>query len=102
MDFMNAERPKVLFRGESMVEGWPQKIIDAQAISVCEVHGNEVSRIRYGREKVDWGANVRSCRDCGVIKDEFHVEGCDVEECPGCGGQRFNCECESDAESEDE
>jgi hypothetical protein len=28
-----------------------------------------------------------------VIKDEFHVQGCDAEECPHCHGQLFLCDC---------
>jgi len=93
---MSKPHPLIIYRGVSMIEGWPEKIRDAQAITTCVVNGREVSRIRYGEEKRDWGADHRACRDCGVIKGEFHVEGCDVESCAGCGGQRISCDCATD------
>jgi hypothetical protein len=91
---MNMPKAKVIYRGISMIEGWPEKIQEAQRITTCEANGAEVPRVRYGEEPDDWGANERPCHDCGVIKGEFHVEGCDVEQCAGCGEQRFNCDCE--------
>jgi hypothetical protein len=85
-----------------MIKGWPEKIQAAQTIVTCEIHGAEVARVRYGDEEDDWGADKLPCHDCGVLKDELHVEGCDVERCAGCGGQRFNCDCEGTAEADDE
>jgi hypothetical protein len=90
---------KVIYRGTSMAADWPEKIRQAQEIRTCFANGQDILRIRYGDEEDDWGADIRPCHDCGVIKSEFHVEGCDVERCAGCGGQRFNCDCEP---SEDE
>jgi hypothetical protein len=91
---MTEERKKITYRGVSMIEGWPAKIAKAQLIQTCLIGEREVSRVRYGDEPDDWGANDRPCHDCAVIKGEFHVEGCDVERCAGCGGQRRNCDCE--------
>lgn len=37
--------------------------------------------------------NNRRCHDCGVKIGEIHHPGCDMEECPRCGGQYFICDC---------
>ena len=33
-----------MYRGVSMIEGWPEKIQAAQAILTCEINGAEVPR----------------------------------------------------------
>jgi hypothetical protein len=50
--------------------------------------------IPYGAEDVDWraGAGVR-CHDCFVEPGGFHHSGCDVGQCPRCGGQLITCDC---------
>lgn len=88
-------KKKVSYRGVQMLEGWPEKIQEAQLIATCSPNGVEMERVRYGFEEEDWGANERPCHDCRVIKGEFHVPGCDVERCPACGGQvLMGCDCD--------
>lgn len=33
------------------------------------------------------------CWDCGVKTGEYHHPGCDMEQCPFCGGQFISCDC---------
>lgn len=98
---MTTDRPKVMYRGVSMIEGWPEKIQAAQAILTCEINGTEVPRVRYGEEEDDWGANTRPCHDCGVLKGELHAEGCDVERC-WMWWTAIHCDCEGSGEIDGE
>ena len=34
-----------------------------------------------------------NCHDCGVGPGKYHHPGCDMAECPRCGGQVIFCEC---------
>lgn len=80
---------RVEFRGHTVASFWPAKLNQTQSQLKYVV---ELARVRYGDE-VDWHADAAPCHDCGAIKGELHVDGCDVEQCPACGGQAFGCEC---------
>lgn len=42
----------------------------------------------------DLGRDEREvCHDCGVKEGQLHLENCDMERCPHCGGQIISCEC---------
>jgi hypothetical protein len=91
-----AESKRIIYRGVPMIEGWPEKIKAAQCVVSYTLDGKPVPRIRYGDEQDDWKADTIPCHDCRVIKGEFHVPTCDVEECPACHGQLLSCDCPFD------
>jgi hypothetical protein len=79
----------------SLSDGWPTHCVTRD--------GRRLARIAYGDEPDDWGADRHPCRDCGVVKGEYHVSPlCDVERCPSCGGQFVSCDCDfvGDAEGD--
>jgi hypothetical protein len=80
----------VKYKGHRMVSYWPKQIKRAQKIKSLR---RILDRVKYGDEADDWGANRGPCGDCAVIKGQFHVLGCDVEQCPSCGGQLISCDC---------
>jgi hypothetical protein len=88
----------VICNGVTVIKGWPERIRRAQSQRTFSIGGVEHERIRYGEEGDDWGADLRPCHDCAVIKGQFHVMGCDVERCPACGGQAISCNCRHDGE----
>ena len=67
---------------------------------IYTIVGVDYPRIRYGDEKrfgPDWHDTVaRQCHDCGTAPGAYHMPGCDMEECPRCGGQSISCDCEDE------
>ena len=53
----------------------------------------DYERIRNGEEKRYGAVEPDRCHDCSVMPGGYHHPGCDVEECPRCGGQLISCFC---------
>ncbi len=83
----------VTFNGASMVSYWPKQIRKAQKVPSLQIV-KTLDRVRYGEEKRSRNADAHPCGDCGVIKGQFHVLSCDVEQCPACGWQLLSCGCD--------
>lgn len=59
--------------------------------------GAKMPAVPYGQENRGSGVEEveegRSCHDCACLPGNFHHPGCDMEECPRCGGQAISCDC---------
>ncbi len=83
---------------------WLDDYWRAQDERTVVLSGKRYRRVRYGSEPIPKGASdsfralwaqtvTRPCHDCGAIRSELHLSGCDMERCPRCGGQYCCCDC---------
>jgi hypothetical protein len=85
---------KVEYNGVWMTTEWVENIIASQDIESLSINGKKYARLPFGKEAD--ALDAPHCGDCAVMVGQFHVPGCDIEECPCCRGQLLSCDCEVD------
>jgi hypothetical protein len=61
-----------------------------EAPDTIVVDGRVLPRVPFGEEKQ---REESPCPGCGAYYFALHELGCDVEECPACGGALARCGC---------
>ena len=69
-----------------------REIESAQGREAYRIAGERLARVPFGRERAA-GPTPARCPDCGAGPGELHVPGCEVEQCPACGGRVISCDC---------
>jgi hypothetical protein len=82
---------RIIYNGVEVVAWWPERIEAAQFVTEYDFDDGEYARVRYGDEERPWPPGA--CHDCAVLRGQYHVPGCDAEECPRCRGQAIGCDC---------
>ena len=64
-----------------------------------KIDGKLMQAVRHvARDYTKYGIEIEEedfrCHDCGCKIGEFHHTGCDMEQCPKCGGQFIFCDCD--------
>ncbi|MBB1092178.1 TIR domain-containing protein [Rhodopseudomonas palustris] len=91
------------YNGRKVASFWPKQIERSQH-EPFYLGTRAYGRIRHGEEKM-WGRRKLTprhvCHDCAALPGQFHVPGCDMEECPNCRGQAISCGCIHEAATAD-
>ncbi len=68
---------------------------DYEAKTKYLIQGQLYDPILFGDEDSDWVGDGEdpTCGDCGCHVGEQHLDCCDIERCPRCGGQMLSCNC---------
>jgi len=77
-----------------MAPKWAVEIERAQVLTHYCLGGKLFARTKFGDECFGCRIATQPCSDCYVIQGQYHVPGCDVEECPNCHTQLLSCECD--------
>lgn len=89
-----------IYNSEEVHRLFPKDFIESKYIEEYLIKDEAYSRIRYGEEKYEGELRHtrETCADCMVKQGEFHVPGCDWEQCPKCFGQAIGCGCNFEEE----
>ena len=88
-----------IVNGKEVMDGWGARLAASQEQTALRVNGVDRGRIKYGEEIWPDGDKWEPpgvCHDCCAMLGQYHVQGCDIERCPACGGQLLSCSCEND------
>jgi hypothetical protein len=70
-----------------------REVAEAQARHAYRIAGQPLPRVPFGGERGGTAQAAARCADCGAARGEFHVPGCEHEQCPACGGSVISCDC---------
>ncbi|MDC0760576.1 hypothetical protein POF51_07730 [Brevibacillus sp. AG] len=87
----------VVYNNEEVHKSFPKEILEAQFIEDYLIGHEVYPRIRFGDEKyggAKFDHDFTRCNDCSVLIGQYHVPGCDIEQCPKCYGQSISCICD--------
>lgn len=90
----------IIYRGIKIYKQFPSELLGIQKFNAIMVIIDEeehfLERYKYGFAPNDKLTENYKCDDCNVFRGEYHLEHCDLEECPKCGGQFLTCNCSKD------
>lgn len=82
-----------------------QEMLSSSGCTVAVMHrdAKPISMIPFGAGRWYRGREraPARCGDCGVARGGVHHHGCDMEQCPNCGGQMIACGCWFDEDGVD-
>jgi hypothetical protein len=73
--------------------GSRREIDEAQRSRAYRIAGEPLARVSFGSEREGLVQDDGRCSDCGAARGEYHVPGCENEQCPACGGRVISCDC---------
>ena len=89
----NGETWKTTWRWERM-QFAHENASDDELESCYLINGEEFERIAVGDEQFATITENHQCRECGVTVGQYHVSGCESEECPCCHSAFVYCDCD--------